>query len=104
MAHTVARRTRELGLRVALGALPGDVVALVVRQGAGPAVAGVVAGAGAAWLGGRALRGLLYQVSPTDPVTLAGAALFLLAVSAAAAWLPARRATRVDPMEALRAE
>lgn len=104
VAHTVARRTRELGLRVALGALPGDVVALVVRQGAGPAVAGVLAGAAAAWLGGRALRGLLYQVSPADPVTLAGAALFLLAVSALAAWLPARRATRVDPMAALRAE
>lgn len=104
VAHTVARRTRELGLRVALGALPGDVVALVVRQGAGPAVAGLVLGAALAWLGGRALRGLLYQVSPTDPATLAGAALFLLAVSALAAWLPARRATRVDPMEALRAE
>ncbi len=104
VAHTVVRRTRELGLRVALGACPGSVVALVVRQGVGPAVAGVLVGAGAAWLGGRALRGLLYQVSPTDPATLAGAALFLLTVSALAAWLPARRATRVDPMEALRAE
>jgi ABC-type antimicrobial peptide transport system permease subunit len=67
-------------------------------------VAGLLLGGALAWLGGRALRGLLYQVSPTDPVTLAGAALFLLAVSAVAAWLPARRATRVDPMEALRAE
>lgn len=104
VAHAVARRTRELGLRVALGALPRDVVALVVRQGTGPAVAGLLLGGALAWLGGRALRGLLYQVSPTDPVTLAGAALFLLAVSAVAAWLPARRATRVDPMEALRAE
>lgn len=104
VAHGVVRRTRELGLRVALGAGPGSVVALVVRQGVGPAVAGVLVGAGAAWLGGRALRGLLYQVSPGDPATLAGAALFLLAVTALAAWLPARRATRVDPMEALRSE
>jgi predicted permease len=104
VAHAVARRTRELGLRMALGALPRDVVALVVRQGTAPAVAGLLLGGALAWLGGRALRGLLYQVSPTDPVTLAGAALFLLAVSALAAWLPARRATRVDPMEALRAE
>lgn len=104
VAQGVVQRTRELGLRVALGAVPGSVVALVVRQGAGPAVAGVTLGTGLAWAGGRALRGLLYEVSPTDPVTLAGAALFLLAVSAAAAWLPARRATRIDPVEALRTE
>jgi len=104
VAHTVARRTRELGLRMALGAVPGSVVALVVRQGVGPAVAGVLVGSGLAWAGGRVLRGLLFQVSPTDPVTLAAAALFLLAVTALATWLPARRATRIDPMEALRAE
>ncbi|MFW6175653.1 MAG: ABC transporter permease, partial [Acidobacteriota bacterium] len=104
VAHTVVRRTRELGLRVALGAVPGSVVALVVRQGAGPAVTGVALGIALAWAGGRALQGLLYEVSPTDPVTLAAGALFLLAVSAAAAWLPARRATRIDPMEALRTE
>jgi predicted permease len=104
VAHTVAGRTRELGLRMALGAVPGSVVALVVRQGVGPAVAGVLLGAGLAWAGGRALQGLLFEVSPTDPATIAGAALFLLAVAAVAAWLPARRATRVDPMAALRAE
>jgi predicted permease len=104
VAHTVAGRTRELGLRMALGAVPGSVVALVVRQGVGPAVSGVALGAALAWAGGRALQGLLFEVSPTDPATIAGAALFLLAVAAVAAWLPGRRASRIDPMAALRAE
>lgn len=104
VAHGVVRRTRELGLRMALGARPTNVLALVVAQGVGPAVAGVLLGTALAWAVGRALQGLLYGVSPADPATLAGAAVVLLAISGAAAWLPARRATRIDPMEALRTE
>jgi predicted permease len=104
VAHAVARRTRELGLRVALGAKPGEVVGLVVRQGLGVAVAGTLLGAALAWAASRVLQGLLYGVEPTDPVAFAGGAIFLLAVSIVAAWLPARQATRVDPMEALRSD
>jgi len=104
VAYAVSRRTRELGLRLALGANPTEVLTLVLRRGIVLAVAGVAAGGVGAWALGRIFRSLLYEVSPTDPVAFAGGAAFLLAVSTLAAWLPARRATRVDPMEALRAE
>ncbi len=104
VSYAVTRRTPELGLRIALGAEPGQVVALVVRGGLIPAALGALAGGAAAWGGARALRSFLYDVAPTDPGTFALAAAVLLGVAALAAWLPARRATRVDPMEALRAE
>jgi putative ABC transport system permease protein len=104
VAYAVASRIPELGLRVALGAEPRQVVGLVVRGGLGLAVAGVAVGAVAAWGASRVLGSLLYGVQPSDPVTFAAAALLLFAVAALAAWLPARRATRVDPTEALRAE
>jgi putative ABC transport system permease protein len=104
VAYAVAKRTSELGLRVALGAEPGQVVALVVRGGLALAAVGVLAGSLGAWGASRVLKSQLYGVAPTDPVTFVAAAALLMAVAAAAAWLPARRATRVDPMVALRAE
>lgn len=104
VAYGVARRTPELGVRVALGAEPGQVVGLVVRGGLGLAAVGVAAGALAAWGASRALRSFLYDVAPSDPLTFVAAAALLLLVAVLAAWFPARKATRVDPMTALRAE
>jgi putative ABC transport system permease protein len=104
VAYAVSLRTREIGVRIALGARPGDVSRMVTRQGTVLAVIGVAAGlAGAAALT-RFLTALLHGVSPTDPLTLGGAALTLLASALVASWLPARRAARVDPTTALRAD
>jgi len=104
MAYTVGRRTGEIGLRMALGARPRDVLRLVVGQGAWLVGVGLVLGVAGAWGLARLLAGGLYQVSAADPATFAGVALLLAAVSLLACWLPARRATRVDPMAALRSE
>jgi putative ABC transport system permease protein len=104
LAFGVAQRTREIGIRVALGARPGDVARLVARAGIGLAATGVLIGLAGAIALTRVLGGILYQVEPTDPATLGVVSLLLLAVGAAAAVLPARRATRVDPMTALRSE
>jgi predicted permease len=104
MSYAVVQRSREIGIRVALGAHPGDVRRMVLGHALGLALAGVAIGlAGAAALS-RVIRSLLFQVSPTDPATLAGVAAVLLAVALLASDLPARRATRVDPLDALRAE
>lgn len=104
VAFTVSRRTREFGLRLALGARPGQVVASVVRRGLVTAGLGVALGLAAAWYGSRILETLLFEVGVGDPFAFGGGALALLAVATLAAWLPARRATRVDPVESLRAE
>jgi predicted permease len=104
VGHAVARRTREIGLRVALGASLGRVQRLVVWQGCQPALLGAGAGLLAAGALARLLRGLLYGVTPADPATFLAAPLLLLAVVGLAAWLPARRAARVDPVVALRSE
>jgi predicted permease len=104
VAFSVAQRTRELGVRLAVGARPGDVVRLVVRQGMRPALGGVALGLVAAAASARLLAGLLYGVGAADPATFAGVALFLAGVAALAAWVPARRATRVSPLEALRGD
>lgn len=104
LAFTVARRTREIGIRMALGAERGDVVGMVLRQTAILIASGLAAGlAGAAALS-RFLESQLYGVKPLDPVTIAAAALVLAASAGLASWLPARRAVRVDPMVALRFE
>jgi predicted permease len=104
VAYAVSLRAREIGVRIALGARPADVSRMVTRQGAVLAVAGVAAGlVGAAALT-RFLAALLHGVSPTDPLTLGGAALTLLASALLASWLPARRAARVDPTVTLRAD
>jgi putative ABC transport system permease protein len=104
MAVSVSQREQEMGIRMALGARPGDVLRLVLAQGMRPALVGIVAGALLALATGRSLEGALYGVAARDPLTIAAVSAFLLAVAAAATWLPARRATRVDPMIALRAE
>ena len=104
MAYSVAARTREIGVRVALGAQPSNVFGMIVRQGLGSAVAGLTIGLlGAAALG-RVLTKLLYGVAPTDAPTFIGVAAVLLAVTLAACLVPAWRAVRVDPLEALRSE
>ena len=104
MAYSVAARTREIGVRVALGAQPGQVFGMVLRQGMRAATLGLIAGLlGAAALG-RVLTSLLYGVRPTDAATFGGVAAVLLAVVLTACLVPARRAVRVDPLEALRSE
>ncbi len=104
LAYTVAQRTQELGVRIALGALPGQVFGLVIGQGLRVAALGVALGVVFALAAGRVLASLLYGVSPYDPLVLAAAAGLLLAAAAVASWVPARRATKVDPMQALRSE
>ncbi|HKQ98110.1 MAG TPA: ABC transporter permease [Candidatus Polarisedimenticolia bacterium] len=104
LTYAVGRRTREIGLRMALGAARGDVVALVLRQGMALAGAGTLIGILGALGLSRLLSGLLFGVSPADPVTFAGVAFVMVAVAFAACWIPARRAAAVDPMVALRSE
>ena len=104
IAYIVTLRTRELGVRIALGAQPRAVAAMVTRQGLVLSGAGIVAGLVLVAVAARFLRSFLYEVAPTDPVTLAAASGLLLAFALMASWVPARRAARVDPMEALRGE
>jgi putative ABC transport system permease protein len=104
LSYTVAQRTREIGIRMALGADRQNVRGLVIGQGARLVVAGLVLGVGGALVGARLLSALLYGVHPNDPMTFGTVALGLGAVALLASWLPARRAMRVDPTEALRAE
>lgn len=104
ISYTVTQRTREIGIRVALGASPRQVLASLIREGVLLALAGVAAGLAGAALAMRALRAFLFGVSAADPMTFAGVGLVLLAVAAAASYIPSRRALRVDPMIALRAE
>src|SRR5262249_6124992 len=104
LAQSVADRRREIGVRVALGATPGTVLALVAREAGAIVGIGVAIGIGGGLAGSRLLTHFLYGVSPTDPLALGGSCLILALVSAVALWLPARRALRVDPMEALRDE
>jgi len=101
MAYSVGRRVREFGIRMALGAPASGVLRMVLRQGLLLAGLGIVLGIGAALLLGRVLTSLLYQAQPSDPLTLAAVTLILLLVAAAACYLPARRAARIDPARAL---
>jgi putative ABC transport system permease protein len=104
MSYAVSLRTREIGVRMALGADPRSVSRLVVGQGMAVALAGAGAGLGAALLLTRLMAGLLYGVRASDPATYACVAAALLAIALVASWVPARRAARIDPTKALRAE
>ena len=102
MAFGVGRRTRELGIRMALGASPRQVVRLVLRQGAVVTLLGVTLGVMGAVALSRVLSGLLYGITATDPWTFVGAAIVLGGIAITASIVPARRATRVDPVQTLR--
>jgi predicted permease len=104
LSYGVVQRTREIGVRMALGARPQNVVSLVVGQGVKLALAGTVVGIAVALAATRLVARLLYDVTPTDPATFGVVTLLLLVVATVAAWLPARRAAKIDPMIALRAE
>jgi len=104
MAYSVSARTRELGIRIALGAQSGAVLRLVLRDGLTLIGAGLALGVLAAWAALRVLKSQLYDVSATDPATFAGVTALLIVVATLACYLPARRATKVDPMVALKCE
>ena len=104
IAYTVAQRTQEIGVRMALGASAGTVVRLVALEGLRLTAAGMIAGTLAAALVSRSLRGLLFDVSPADPITYAAVLVLFAATACAALIVPARRALQVDPLTALKAE
>jgi putative ABC transport system permease protein len=104
MSHSVLQRTREIGIRLAIGATPGSVLGLVVGQAARLALVGVAVGLLGAIALTRVMQSLLFDVSPLDPLSLGGAALLLLAVAGLSSYVPARRASRVDPKTAIAAQ
>jgi putative ABC transport system permease protein len=104
MSYTVSQRRRETGVRLALGATSGDVMRLVIRDGMRLAGIGVIVGIALAWMSTRVLTSMLFDVSPLDPLTFGSMALFLTTVGFVACMIPARRASRTDPMTAIRAE
>jgi len=104
MAYTVTQRTQEIGIRLALGVQTGDVFKLVVRQGLDLVLVGIAIGLAGAFALTRLIASLLFMVSVTDPVTFISLPLLLAAVALLACWLPARRATKVDPLAAIRRE
>ena len=104
LSYAVTQRSREIGLRMALGASAGDVTRLVVGHGVALTGAGLAIGLLTSWAATRALKNLLYGVSATDPTTFAAVATLLMLISMAACWIPARRASRVDPVVVLREE
>jgi ABC-type antimicrobial peptide transport system permease subunit len=102
IAYSVAQRRRELGIRLAIGAAPRDVLFLVIRQGATLALVGILVGSLGAIASTRWMRSMLFQVDPLDPLTFAAVGLALGAVAIAATWVPALRAARVSPVTAMR--
>jgi putative ABC transport system permease protein len=104
IAYAVSQRRSEIGVRLALGASPGTVVSMIVKQGAVVALAGVAAGLALAASGSGVLGSLLFGVSPHDPLVFVGVSTLLAVVAVVACWLPARSAARISPTEALRAE
>ncbi len=104
LAFNVGRRTRDIGIRMALGANRYDVILSVVTRGLALVVPGLVIGLGCAWAAGRLLQSQLFEIKSSDPLTFAIGALLMIAIALLAAWLPARRAAKIDPMEALRYE
>ena len=104
LSYSVVQRSREIGIRVALGAHPRDVLRMVLGHAASLALVGVLGGLVGAVALTRAIGSLLFELSPTDPLTLGSMAVLLASVALLASYLPARRATRLDPLIALRSE
>jgi putative ABC transport system permease protein len=104
LAHDVTQRTHEIGIRMALGAAPSNVLVLILREGLALTVVGIVAGLFGTLLVTRPMRALLFGVSPAEPAVLAPITVLLVGVALLACWIPARRAMRLDPLEALRQE
>jgi ABC-type antimicrobial peptide transport system permease subunit len=104
IAYAVVQRTREIGIRLAIGATPASVLGLVVGDGTRLAAAGVAIGLVGAFALTRLMRSVLFDVAPFDPLSIAGASVALFGVAALASWLPARRAAKIDPLTAIRAE
>jgi ABC-type antimicrobial peptide transport system permease subunit len=104
MSYIVSQRTGEIGVRLALGAAPATVAGMIVRQGGLVALAGITVGLVTAFAGSRLIESLLYGVSPRDPAVFVATTLVLLGIALLACWLPARRAARLSPLEALRTE
>ena len=102
MSYSVSQRAREFGIRMALGARPGQVLLPVLREGVGIVAVGVAVGVAAALVATRVLTSFLFGVGATDPATFAGVGLVLLAVALLASYAPSRRASRVDPLTVLR--
>jgi putative ABC transport system permease protein len=104
LAYSVAQRTQEIGVRIALGATPGGILKMVLGQGLLTVAIGLIVGLAGSLLLTRTMRSMLFEISPNDPITIVGIALLLLLIAMLASYIPARRATRVDPMIALRYE
>jgi ABC-type antimicrobial peptide transport system permease subunit len=104
VAYTVSQRTREIGIRIALGARAEEVTRMFLRDAMALAGAGILCGVGASFILARLMSSLLFRVASVDPLTYAAMSLGLVAVAAAASYLPSRRAAAVDPVEALRSE
>jgi len=103
-SYAVVRRTREIGVRMALGARPASAVAAIMRDAAWPLAIGLLAGLSGAYFLTRVMTTFLFKTTPQDPITFAGASLLLFVAALAATWWPARRAALIDPVTALRAE
>jgi putative ABC transport system permease protein len=104
IAYSVSQRTREIGIRSTLGARPSDVMGLVLQHGLKLTAFGILIGLASAFVLTRLIRNRLFGIEPTDPITFAIVSVLLTGVALLASWLPARRAARIDPMEALRYE
>ena len=104
MALSVSQRIHEIGVRMAIGARPGEIVMMILRQGVGLALVGVALGLAAAFALTQSVRSFLFGVTPTDPLTFIGVAAVLSVAACAACYFPARRAAQVDPLRALRVE
>ena len=104
ISYSVVQQTHEIGVRMALGAQRGDILHMILREGMLLAITGIAIGIGGALALTRVLRSMLFEIEPTDPATFVGVAIFLTIAALAACYIPARRATRVDPMAALRHE
>jgi len=104
VAYSVKRRVREIGIRMALGAQAGDLVRMVVRQGLATAAIGLAIGVPVALAAASLLESLLYEIKPQDPVTFGGLVLLFTTITVAASYMPARKATRISPMAALRCD